>query len=284
MLDTFGRLLGMLSPRLLDGLGRALSRVDALTRARRRIVERNIAACFPQLSGPEQVQLVRRTMASNMTGGLETLCAWFSRRPLRARLARIEGVPLVQDLLRSGRGVMLVGAHYDGIEMAIRLVSELFPGQVILLKRSYNDPCIERHVDRGRRRYLRTTVDKKDMAGFSAQVKAGGLGIYVPDQDASRRNAFVPFFGQQASTLAVIPGVLDRAGAVGLLMWCSRQPDGRYVLTIREPPAGFFDGEGADVAARYMRWIEDRLADSPEQYLWMHRRFKTRPAGEPPLY
>ena len=183
---------------------------------------------------------------------------------------------------------VIVGAHYDGIEMAIRLVAEAARAthgvRSGVLVRRHNDPCIEAVIDAGRTRYVDLTIDKKDVSRFAGVVRDGSAVFYVPDQDASRRNAFVPFFGVPASTLAAIPGVLRRSGGVPLLFWCRRVGDGRFSIDIARAPEDFLEGADADVAARYMAWVERRARQSPEQYLWVHRRFKTRPPGEPDLY
>ncbi len=283
LLRWFGRGVSVLPIQVQPKLGAVLARMPWLGR-RRRIAACNLSLCFPQLDRAARASLLRATLAANATGALDTLRAWFAPSSRLRDAATIEGLQHLQAALRAGDGVVVVGAHYDSIELAIRLVAEASGRRMPILVRRYNEPCLERVVDAGRLRYAGATYDKKDVAGFCAEARRGGGVFYVPDQNANRRTAFVPFFGVPAATLDAIPGVLGRAGGVVLLMWSRRGADGRLAIDLQPAPAGFSQGDGADVAARYMAWIESRVAAAPEQYLWIHRRFRTRPAGEPDVY
>ena len=286
-MQWLGLAVGALPRAMVPRLGGWLSRCAPLMRRRTRIARRNLALAFPELDEARRDGLLRATLASNTTGALDTLRTWFAHPDRLRDTACIEGVDVLADALREGRGAVLVGAHYDAIELAIRLVAEAARARGIrtgVLVRRHNDPCLEAAIDAGRRRYVDETIDKKDVARFAEAVADGSAVFYVPDQDASRRNAFVPFFGVPTSTLAAIPGVLRRTGGVPLLFWCTRQGDGRLAIDITRAPDGFLEGEGADVAARFMAWVERRAREAPEQYLWVHRRFKTRPPGEPDPY
>ncbi len=279
-----GRLLSRLSPRGTVRLGRFLSRIPLLNARRRRIAATNIALCFPQLDARAQRRLLDRTLASNTTGVLETLQAWFARPGRLAGRATINGLDHLHAALADGHGAVLVCAHFDGVELAGRHVAEAAGVRMAALVRRYNDACIEAAVDAGRGQYAGATYDKKDIAGFVDEVRAGSAVFYVPDQDAARRTVFVPFFGVQAATLGAIDGVLQRSGGRILLVWCRRGGDGRQQIDLEPAWAGWPDGDQARTAARYMAWVEERVREAPEQYLWVHRRFKTRPPGELGLY
>lgn len=279
-----GRLLARLSPRATVRLGRLLSRIPMLNARRRRIAAANIAACFPALDAAGRRDLVARTLASNTTGVLETLQAWFAPPGRLAGRARIDGLEHLHAALADGHGAVLVCAHYDGVELAGRHVAEASGVRMVALVRRYNDPCIEAEVSAGRSSYGGATYDKKDIAGFADEVRAGHAAFYVPDQDAARRTVFVPFFGVQAATLGAIGGVLRRSGGRVLLMWCHREDDGRQRIALQPAPAAWPCDDDAATAAGYMAWVESCVRQAPEQYLWVHRRFKTRPPGEPPFY
>lgn len=288
LLRWLGLAVGALPRAMVPRLGGWLSRCAPLMRRRTRIARRNLELAFPDLDAVRRDGLLRATLASNTTGALDTLRTWFTPSARLRGSARIDGLDVLADALREGRGAVLVGAHYDSIELAIRLVAEAARAhsgmRTGVIVRRHNDDCLEGAIDSGRRRYVDETIDKKDVTRFSEVVAGGSAVFYVPDQDASRRNAFVPFFGVPTSTLAAIPGVLRRTGGVPLLFWCRRHGDGCLAIDIVRVPDGFLDGEDADVAARYMAWVEQRARHAPEQYLWVHRRFKTRPPGEPDLY
>ncbi|WP_411833925.1 lysophospholipid acyltransferase family protein [Pseudoxanthomonas mexicana] len=283
LLRWLGQALARLSPQRTQRLGRWLSRVPGLNASRRRIAARNIEACFAALPPDARTRLLARALASNTTGALDTLRGWFAPGRLDG-LARVRGLEHLHAALAAGRGAVVVGAHYDGIEIAMRLVAEASGQAMPILVRRYNDPCLEREIDAGRRRYCGHTYDKKDVAGFVEAVRAGQAAFYVPDQNANRRTVFVPFHGVRTATLGAIGGVIARTGGAPLMMWCRRGDDGRYDIDLEPPPPGWPGPDEAGNAARYMAWIEERLREDPAQYLWVHRRFKTRPPGEPPFY
>lgn len=282
-----GRMLACLPPAAIPRLGAWLSHFGPLVRRRRHVAERNLAQAFPRHDRAEQARLLRETVASSTTGGLDTLRAWFAPAGRLRDVADITGLDVVEDAIGEGRGAVLVGAHYDSIELAIRLVADAARARGIrsaALVRRYNDPCLEAAIDAGRLRYLAATIDKKDITGFCGAVGGGAAVFYVADQDAGPRGVFVPFFGIPASTVAAMPGVLGRAGGVPLLMWARRGTDGRLAIDIERAPAGLLEGDGAAVAARYTAWVERRAREAPAQYLWVHRRYKTRPPGEADAY
>lgn len=279
--------LAWLPPPAVPVLGAWLSRCTPLVRHRRRIAERNLSLAFPDLDRAAHARLLRETLASNTTGGLDTLRAWFAPSGRTPGHARLTGMDALVEAIGEGRGAILVAAHYDSIELAIRLVAEAARERGLrtaVLARRYNDPCLEAVIDAGRLRYVATTIDKKDISGFCGAVGGGGAVVYAPDQDAGPGGVFVPFFGVPASTVAATPGVLGRAGGVPLLMWSRRGVGGRLAIDIERAPAGFLEGDGADVAARYSAWVEHRVRSAPAQYLWVHRRFKSRPPGEADIY
>lgn len=287
MVRWIGRMLAALPPSIVPRLGAGLSRVRPLVRRRARIAARNLALAFPDLDAGARATLLRDTLASNTTGGLDTLRAWFAPAARLRGLGEIHGFDALAAAMREGRGAIIIGAHYDSIELAIRLLCEAARGAGIrttILKRRYNDPCLEAAINAGRLRYATTTVDKKDVSGFCAAVAGGGAAFYVPDQDASHAHAFVPFFGVPAATFTATGGVLRRAGGVPLLAWSRRVAGGRLAVDVTRAPDGFLEGDGAQVATRYLAWVERRAREAPEQYLWVHRRYKTRPPGEPGLY
>lgn len=287
LLRWSGMALAWLPPAAIPRLGAWLSRCTPLVRRRRRIAERNLSLAFPDRHGPDRASLLRETIASSTTGGLDTLRAWFAPPGRMQGLASITGMEVLLEAIGEGRGAIVIGAHYDSIELAIRLVAEAAREQGLrtaVLVRRYNDPCLEAEIDAGRLRYVAATVDKKDVSGFCGAVGGGGAVFYVPDQDAGAGGVFVPFFGTPASTVAAMPGVLGRAGGVPLLMWSHRGADGRLAIDIERAPADFLDGDGAGVAARYTAWVEQRVRAAPAQYLWVHRRYKTRPPGEAGFY
>ena len=281
---ALGRWVAGLSPTTVESIARWLTRLPLVNAHRRRIAATNIDLCFPQLEAAARKDLLAKTLLSNTTGVLETLRGWFATRKQLTGLARIEGIEHLHAALAEGRGVVVVGAHYDGIELAMRHVADASGRPMPILVRRHNDACIEAVVAAARGTYAGATYDKKDIAGFTSAVRAGQGVFYVPDQNAARRTVFVPFLGVQAATLGAIGGVLQRAGGRVLLMWARRDEAGCQHIDLQPAWPGWPGADETDNAARYMAWVGERLQAAPEQYLWVHRRFKTRPPGERPLY
>lgn len=282
-----GRVLAHFPVRAIPWLGAWLSRCRPLLRRRARIAERNLDVAFPGLDADARARLLRDTLASNATGALDALRGWFGAPGRLRGQADITGLDVLRVAIAEGRGAVLVGAHYDSVELAIRLVADaaiLHGVRMAVFVRHYNDPAIDAAIEAGRLRYAATTIDKKDVSGFCGAVGGGAAVFYAPDQDAGAGHAFVPFFGVPAATNDAMPGVLARAGGVPLLMWSRRCGDGRLAIDIAPAPEGFFAGSGGEVAARYVAWVERRVRQAPAQYLWVHRRYKTRPPGAPGLY
>jgi KDO2-lipid IV(A) lauroyltransferase len=260
---------------LVHGLGRPL------LRARRRIAARNIALCFPHLDQAAQAALVEATLRDTVTGVLESLRGWFGRdRDLR-ELATVEGLEHVRAARAGGRGLLLVTGHVPSMELGGRLAGLALREPVAIVARSNNRGCLERFLHGARSRAFNHVIDKKDARGLMRVLSDGGVVAWAGDQDFNYRSAFVPFFGVPAATISVMSQLGRRTDAAVLPYACQREADGRYRLRFEPaweplPPA--------QDAARYMAWLERTVRRHPSQYLWVHRRFKTRPPGEADLY
>ncbi len=263
---------------LLAGLG------APLLRRRRRIAARNLELCFPELDRAARERLLRETLRDTVTGALETLRAWFAPADALRGLYAVEGLEHLARARAAGRGVLLVTGHLTHFELAGRVLGDASGQPVSLLARRHNDPCLDRWIDAARRRAFSSTIAKKDKAALLDALRGGAAVMYLGDQDFSYHNAFVPFFGVAASTLTALPGLLAESGAVALPVWMQRLADGSYRLRIEPQWAGWPGGDPTADAARYMAELEAVVRKAPSQYLWVHRRFKTRPPGEPDLY
>ena len=251
---------------------------------RRRYARRNIALCFPELDASAQRRLLRATLRATVTGMLESLRGWFAPAAALRGLVEVEGLEHLAAARADGRGVLLVTGHSPHLELGGRLLSEALGAPIDIVVRRNNDPCIERFIDGARRRVFADTIAKKDVRGLLRALSSGRLVAYAGDQDFNYQHAFVPFFGVQAATLAAIPELARRGNAAVLPYWFQREANGRYRLWIEPPWRDWPSGDATADAARYMAALEPVVRRHPEQYLWVHRRFKTRPPGEPDLY
>ena len=280
-----GRALARLPQGWLLNLGAVVAAVGApLLRRRRRIAGRNLALCFPALDAAARRRLLRATLRDTVTGALETLRAWFAPAARLRPLYAVEGLEHLKAALASGRGVLLVTGHVPHFELAGRLLGEALGNKVALHARRHNDPCVDAWIDAARLRAFSRTIAKKDKAALLSALRAGEAVLYLGDQDFSYRHAFVPFFGVPAATVTALPELMRQSGAAALPFWMQRQADGRYLLRIEPQWRDWPTGDPQADAARYMAELETVVRRQPSQYLWVHRRFKTRPPGEPDLY
>jgi KDO2-lipid IV(A) lauroyltransferase len=285
LLACSGRLLARLRPASLRWLGgRLAAHGGRLLRTRRHVATCNLRLCYPDLDAAQLDAMVQATLASNATGALETLVAWTAPAAGTRDRAVIEGLEHLRAALAHGRGAVLLAAHYDSMDLAFRLVSEALGQPIGFLVRGFNAAGIASVAADGRAQHVGPTFMKTDIAGFTDWIRAGNAAFYVPDLNAKRRTVFVPFFGVPTAALDAIGGVLQRTGGEVLLVWSHRRPDGRLHIGIEPAWSGFPGGDPAADAARYIAEVERQVRQHPEQYLWTHRRFRTRPPGEPDLY
>ncbi len=284
LLRWIGERLARMPHRAVHAFAGVLATLPVGNASRRRVAAINIDLCFPELDPPARSRLLAQALVSNTTGAFETLRAWFAAKERLQGTVRIEGLDCLHEACEEGRGAVVVGAHYDSIELAMRHVVDAFGRKMPILVRRHNDACIEAMISEARGRYAGKTYDKKDIGGFASAVHDGHAVFYVPDQNAARRTVFVPFMGVETATLGAIGGVLRRTGGKVVLMWARRDDAGCLHIDLRPAWPDWPGPDDTDNAARYMAWIEARLRAAPEQYLWVHRRFKTRPEGAPPVY
>lgn len=270
---------------VLLGLGRAATWLAwPLLGSRRRIAATNIALCFPQLDAARQAALVRESLRNTVVGVLEMMRAWYATPRRLAGMARVEGIEHLREALAGGQGVLLLCGHFTHAELAARLLGEALGRPLRGIVRPHNNPCLQRWINGARNAVFGPTIAKKDVRGLLQALHQGDAVFFAADQDFSYQNVFVPFFGVQASALAATPELVRRGRATPLPFWFRRDADGRYLLRVGAPWADWPSGDATRDTAHYLSELEAAVRESPGQYLWAHRRFKTRPPGQPALY
>jgi KDO2-lipid IV(A) lauroyltransferase len=250
---------------------------------RRRIAARNLELCFPELDRHARARLLRANLRATVMGMFERARGWFAPAWALPR-ARIDGLQEVADTLARGQGVFLLSSHFTHNEFSARLLAEALPRPVRVVVRRNNNACLEAELERARRRVFGPSLEKKDVRALLRALQQGELVVTSGDQDFSYNNAFVPFFGIPAATLLGAAQLAQRGRARTFLSWPRREADGSYTLQLEPAWEDWAEAEPARAAAVYMAALESKVRQAPEQYLWVHRRFKTRPAGEPSLY
>ena len=284
-LEWLAAAIARLPQRLLLALGSGLTLLLwPLLGKRRRYARINLALCFPQLEDAQRSRLLRDNLRATVTGALELLRAWYAPSTALVGLAQVEGLEHLQAATASGRGVLLFGGHFTHSELAARLLAEASGQPVHVMVRRNNHRCLEDMFERARRRAFAGTVAKKDVRGLLKTLSRGGVVAYSADQNFNYQHAFVPFFGIPAATLTAMSVLARRSGAAVLPYWFNREADGRYRLHVEPQWEGWPSDDPAADAARYMAELEKVVRRNPEQYLWVHRRFKTRPPGEKGFY
>lgn len=267
---------------LQRAIGRGMGQVLRVALpARRRIAERNIALCFPALDDVARGRLLRDHFAALGIGVFEFARAWWgSVAPLRRGLV-VEGLEHIQQAHAAGRGVIVVSGHFTTLEVCGRLMCDFVP--LAGMYRPHAEPAMEWAVKRGRLRYAAAMFTKSELRPVVKHLKQGGLLWYAPDQDPSRGDAvYVPFFGRPAHSLTSTHQLARLSGAAVIAFGHERRADGGYTLRLSPVLDAFPSSDATADTARVMATIEAMARRAPEQYLWIHRRFKRQPDGTSP--
>jgi KDO2-lipid IV(A) lauroyltransferase len=279
-------LIARLPYRALMRLGGALGALlQHLPSPRRKVAAINVARCFPALDAAAQAALVDAHMRDLGMMLTEFALGWLGSDRAIARVpVTIEGLEHLEAAHAQGRGVLLVGGHFSHLELCARLVSRRIG--IAGMYRKMDSAVFEWVVLRARLGYATAMFDKDDIRGTVKYLRAGGTLWYAPDQDMrSKDNAFVPFFGEVAATITATHHLARLSGAAVIPFFHRRLPDGKgYALRLGAPLADFPGADAIADTARVNTCIEAMVREAPAQYLWVHKRFKTRPPGMPGVY
>lgn len=254
--------------------------------SRKKIVMRNLELCFPALSAEQRKRLARENFASMGIAFFEMAISWWWSKKRLARLAHIEGLEHLQALQAQQKGAILMAAHFTTLEIGAALLGQVHT--IDGMYRRHRNPVFDYVQRRGRERHNldATAIEREDVRAMLKVLRAGRAIWYAPDQDYGRKQSiFVPLFGIEAATVTATTKFarLGRASVVPFTQ--ERLADGTGYRLVIHPPLEDFPGETeAQDCRRINHWIEQVIAECPEQYLWAHRRFKTRPPGEAKLY
>ncbi|AVR04546.1 kdo(2)-lipid IV(A) palmitoleoyltransferase [Pluralibacter gergoviae] len=271
---------------LLHIIGSSLGRAARpFLKRREKIAARNIALCFPEMNAADKETLLEQNFVSLGMGLIETGMAWFWSDARVKKWFDVEGYANLTNALAENRGVMVVGVHFMSLELGGRAMGLCRP--MMATYRRHNSPLMEWVQTRGRLRSNKAMIDRRNLRGLVQALKAGEAVWFAPDQDyGPKGSTFAPFFSVPQAATTNGTRVLSRLSGAGLLtITMVRKANRRgYSLHISESITDY-PKEDELAAASYMnRVIEKEILRAPEQYLWVHRRFKTRPLGEASLY
>lgn len=276
------------------GLGRLLYRVLP---GRRRIAATNLALCFPERSAAERQAMLRLHFESLGMTVMEQGLAWWGSDALVERHVELIGEEHLQAALSTGRRVILLTGHFASQEFTGRAMKLRHPTLAVLYRPSKN-PLIDEVLRRIRGRSASILIPKQSMRRMIRTLRDGVPVWYAPDQSHRRAmSALVPFFGEPAMTTTALTEIVRLADAIVVPLMPTRLRDdmpgdragvrtgfGRYTVEVLPPVAGFPGTSPEDDARRINELLEAQIRKVPEQYYWIHRRFKGRPAPLPDPY
>jgi Kdo2-lipid IVA lauroyltransferase/acyltransferase len=279
------RVLALLPFAAIVGLGRLLGAVlRRLPISFVRTARRNMELCLPELSPAERARLLDEHFASLGIGLLEIPFAWWSRPERLARLVQMEGVEHLRAARARNKGVILLTAHFTTMEMAGRAL--LGVASVGFLYRPPKNEVVAYALKRFRAAYGAYPIAKDDIRAFISALRHNGCVWYAPDQSYRNKGAeMVPLFGIPAATNILTSRFARMTGATVLPYFLRRLPGTQGYRGVIHPPLENFPSECpvADTE-RFNRMIEAQVRRVPEQYLWIHRRFKGLSADYPDYY
>jgi KDO2-lipid IV(A) lauroyltransferase len=234
-------------------IGRGLGLLSYyFARSRRHICEVNLRLCFPELTEQEHKKLVRKTFRSNGIGLIEVAIAWFRDPEDYRSRTTVTGLENLEAAIAEGKGVLLLCAHFSSLEMGGFLFNLV--GDMDVTYRPNKNLLFQAAMFNGRIRHFRHVYDRKDVRGAMRSLKAARILWYAPDQDyGAKHSVFVPFFGVQAATITATARF-------------AKVNDSAVVFY------SHYRNEDNDL-------VEQAIRKQPDQYLWLHKRFKTQAAG-----
>ena len=266
-------------------LGRATGRLaHALGGSRRAIVHRNLELCFPELDARQLAALERAHFEALGMSVIEMGLGRWARVEHLESITELRGLDHLQTALASGRGVILLSAHFTTLEIMGRVLAKYtapFDG----VYRKNRSEFITELQRSGRERSVDRTIEKRDIKLMVRSLREGRAVWYAPDQSYNRKGAAVIDFLGVPCMHTTATSTLARLGKAAVIPFLPlRRPDGTYVFTLFPPFEDFPSDDPVADTRKYVGVLEDHVRNVPEQYLWIHRKFKNLPEGYPDYY
>ncbi|HEX5358128.1 MAG TPA: lipid A biosynthesis acyltransferase [Aquabacterium sp.] len=261
-----------------------------LATSRRRVGLRNLELCFPQMPAAEREALLRAHFGWLTQSLLDRAVLWWASHERIKRLIHVEGdIDLAErEMQTSGRPTMWLCPHFVGLDVAgaAILLCQKRPGASIYQTQSH--PLMDKLMKRGRLRFGNAEIfPRSDSVKPLLRAIKDGRGFFnLPDMDFGAKDAaFVPFFGVPAATLLAPSRMARMMNMVVQPVIAELLPGGRgWRVRFMAPLDNFPTKDAESDTARMNRFIEGEILKQPAQYLWVHKRFKTRPEGEAGFY
>lgn len=253
--------------------------------SRRHVVLRNISACFPELDYRASKRLSRRNYRVTGQSILSNSIAWWASEKRLDRLVNIVGKEHLDAADDSGRPVILLVGHFVALELGGLYLARQ---PIIDIYRKPRNQLLNELLLNRRKRWGTATVCeiKEGLKPVIRAMKKGARFYYLPDQDLGReRSVFVPFMGIQTATIPALSRLCRMTNAIVLPCYTKQLARGAgFEIVIKPALEDYPSGDIYGDAGKMNQAIEAMVREAPEQYFWLHKRFKTRPDGEPPFY
>ncbi|MGQ4003008.1 lysophospholipid acyltransferase family protein [Francisellaceae bacterium CB299] len=266
--------------------------IKPFLRGRNAIATENLKIVFPDYTAKQIKKIVNKSYYSMILSGAEIATSWFAskKRFKKIEFEWTEGSFEIFKKYHEDPNISLItlGFHFHCIEIMGRYFGENFPPMTVMYQKNTNE-LIEDLIKKYRERNLERCLDSKNFIAVIRSLKKGYTMWYAPDQDFGlessgiENSVFAPFFGKLCSTLTVTPWLAKKTNSTVLPVYYIRKKClKKYKIVFGEPLK--FTGDAYHDAKITNEFLENAVREYPEQYLWQHRRFRTRPNGEPQIY
>jgi len=249
---------------------------------RRHITEVNIKLCFPEKSAEQQKKLVKAIFLANGIGVFEIATGLVRDVSFLSSRVTFKGREHLDKVLAKGEGAIILGVHFSIMDLGGALHGLFY--KVDTIYKPHKNVVFNRFIERGRAKSFTKQITSKDLKELVKRVRQGKACWYSPDQDFGRKvSVFAPFFGVEAASITMTARMAKMTKAPVIPIRMCRNPDNyTYTLEYLPPLENFPSGDDVADATQVNEVIEKMIRVYPEQYLWMHRRFKTRPDPKSP--
>ena len=266
-------------------LGRMLARATyGLAHSRRRVAATNLAACFPDLDDAARKKLLHEVFLHTTLGALETMIPWLNPgRDLSDRID-VDGIEHYERARDAGRGVLVLAAHFTTLDVISQPLGRIDTFDVMY--RHNKNPVWEWLQVTGRLRYFDGVVERRNTREVVRRLRKGRSIWYAADQDyGAKHSVFAPFFGIPTASITATARFAKLNNSPVVMMTTHRDIENkRWRIAFHPQLEDYPSGDDVADATRINAMIETFVRQQPEQYLWLHKRFKTRPEGEPRFY
>lgn len=273
------KLIGRMPYPVINFLGSAIGKLLYLVKSRRKIVLANLNYCFPDKSQNERDQICKAHFKNLGIGFVELCAAWYKPFKDLENYHEVRGLEHYQKALETNQGILFLGYHTTSLELAGALMAKYM--KFAAFYRPNKNKALDYHIQKGRNNRTQT-MGRNDIRSIGKWLKGGNNIWFMPDQDKGIKGAeFAPFFGKPAATLNSPARIAKLGNAIVLPVQYYKQ-NGKMIIEVL--PEVKFSGNAVEDCTLINQLLEQAVLKAPEQYYWIHRRFKTRPEGQESIY